>query len=112
MINGTAELDAALESLNEVLKVVREEKWSVDYTRAHAPLAGSVISEQMSIQEAVEFHKSVQECTMESKENIKKALAIIGEVSEIIEHYSDLVEIGIVWHAVAEKTIDNLRCYQ
>jgi hypothetical protein len=111
-INGTEELDSALESLAFVLNVVNEEKWSVDYTHNHAPLTGRILAEKMKLNEIVEFDKTLKESTRSSRENIDKVLKILNMTSDIMEHYAKLSEIGDVWEEIICKNIDDLRCYQ
>ena len=97
MINGTTDLDTALKSLELVLKTVREEQWSVDYTHTNAPLTGRMLSEKMPVNELLDFSEVLRESTKESKENIDKTLTLINMMSEILGHYTKLAEIGCVW---------------
>ena len=112
MINGSESLDAALSSLKNVLGIVEEEKQSIDYTHAHATLTGKVLSDHMPLPDIIEYAKSIRESTSESKEDIAKVLMIMNIAAEVLEHYVKLSEIGTVWEAIIEKSVDNLRPYQ
>lgn len=112
MINGTDDLDIVIESLNRILKVVQEEKWSITYAHDHASIVGKKIADGMSVDEMIEFSKAVKASTKESRENVDKVSRILGMTSEIYEHYADLVEIGVAWEPVMREKIDGQRYYQ
>jgi hypothetical protein len=112
MINGSVDLDQALARLNEIMDIVREEKQSIDYTHANAPLTGRTIAENAPLEEILEIARNVKESTVQSKENIEKILIIMHISSKILEHYSKLADIGDVWESIIEKSVDNLRHYQ
>jgi hypothetical protein len=111
-MNGTEDLDETLERLARVLAVVREEQWSVDYTRAHAPSVGSLILDRLPESELENFADDIENSTEEAKDNIDRILDIIGMSAEIAEHYKKLAEIGTVWNMRALKDKDLLRHYQ
>jgi hypothetical protein len=112
MINGSANLDAAILSLEKILEIVREEKSSVDYARANAPLLGRILTDHLQIYEANEFSQSIHESTAESRENVDKLFTALNIISELLEHYVDLAEIGHTWECVINKNVETLRCYQ
>lgn len=112
MINGTIDIDSALASIESVLAVVREERWSVEYTHTNAHTTGRILSEKMSVNELIDFAVSLRESTTESKENIDKVLTILQGLSEILEHYTKLSDIGYVWRDIIDKNIEDLKSYQ
>lgn len=112
MINGTDDLNRALVSLEFVMNIVNEEKQSIDYTHANAPLTGKTITDNTPIEEILEIAKNVKESTAQSKENIEKVLEIMQMSIKILDHYDKLAEIGNVWESVIEKSVDLLRHYQ
>lgn len=112
MINGTSDLDRAIAHLERVLTIVREEKWSIDYTHANAPLTGRTLSNEMNISEIINFSSVLKTSAAESVENIDKVFAILKMMTEILEHYSKLAEIGGVWKEIIEHKKEELKYYQ
>jgi hypothetical protein len=112
MLNGTRDLDAALEALTRILEIAAEEKTSIDYTHANAHLTGKTISEEMTLTEVFDFSASLKDSTTQSKENVEKILKILNISYEIIDHYAKLSEIGDVWTGIVGKVVDDLRYFQ
>jgi hypothetical protein len=112
MINGTADLDRALVSLEHVLNIVQEEKWSIDYAHANAPLTGRLLFDKMNMVEILNFSSVLKTSSAESVENIDKIFAILKMMTEILEHYSKLAEIGSAWKEIIENKKEELKYYQ
>lgn len=119
MVNGTEDLDNAVESLSKIIELVKEEQWSVDYTQSVAPQACAQLSESMSINELQNFALEVVKSTVESDENAEKVIAIMQMTTHILDHYTKLSTIGRVWKSslveIEDKIVENndkLRYYQ
>ena len=119
MVNGTEDLNAAVESLSKIIAIVKEEQWSVDYTQSVAPQACAQLSESMSVNELQNFALEVVKSTLESDENAEKIIAIMQMTTHILDHYTKLSMIGRVWRSslveLKDKIVENndtLRYYQ
>ncbi|HPE06205.1 MAG TPA: hypothetical protein PLW50_00590 [Smithellaceae bacterium] len=114
MIRGTTDLDTIFDTLVALVATMKEEEWSVDYTHAHAPIAGVMIVRKMPGEEIDEFQKDIDESTKEASENVDKIEMIRAMCTYISNHYEKLVDIGNMWQQTAtnEKFEDPGRHYQ